>query len=270
MPDRLLSLAAGTVLDLQPPEAVEIAAAAGFGAVGVWYDPDSWSAARAREVSRRLDATGLVALDIEPVILGRESIPARQSLTRPPRSAPGTCWSPVDRQSPSAVAERFGALCDRAVAAGTIVVLEFLPIFPVGTLAVAARIVEQADRPNGAVLVDTLHLARSGGRPSDLRQVPGRLLPYLQVADAPRESPSSIDGLREEALYGRLLPGDGVLPLAQALDEVPGVPLSFELRSKAPDDHSSEPPRSSPDCPRRRAAAPAGIRRRMSCGLSGH
>ena len=48
MPDRLLSLAAGTVLDLQPPEAVGVAADAGFGAVGVWYDSDSWSAARAR------------------------------------------------------------------------------------------------------------------------------------------------------------------------------------------------------------------------------
>jgi sugar phosphate isomerase/epimerase len=133
---------------------------------------------------------------------------------------------------PAAVAERFGALCDRALDAGTIVVLEFLPIFPVGSLAVAARIVEQAHRPNGAVLVDTLHLARSGGRPADLRQVPGRLLPYLQVADAPRESPASIEALRDEALYGRLLPGDGALPLAETLEEVPGVPLSFELRSK--------------------------------------
>jgi sugar phosphate isomerase/epimerase len=232
VPNRLLSLAAGTVLDLQPPEAIEIAAAAGFGAVGVWYDPDSWSSARAREVSRRLEATGLVALDIEPVILGREVDPGEAVVDAAADIGARHVLVAGGSAEPSAVAERFGALCDRAVDAGTIVVLEFLPIFPVGTLAVAARIVEQADRPNGAVLVDTLHLARSGGRPSDLRQVPPRLLPYLQVADAPRESPSSIDGLREEALYGRLLPGDGALLLAQALDEVPGVPLSFELRSR--------------------------------------
>ena len=233
MPDRLLSLAAGTVLDLQPPDAVEIAAAAGFGAVGVWYDPDSWSAARARELSRRLEATGLVALDIEPVILGREVDPGEAVVDAAAEIGARHVLVAGGPAEPSAVTERFGALCDRAVDAGTIVVLEFLPIFPVGTLAVAARIVEQADRPNGAVLVDTLHLARSGGHPSDLREVPRRLLPYLQVADAPRESPSSIDELREEALHGRLLPGDGVLPLAQALDEVPSVPLSFELRSKA-------------------------------------
>ena len=233
MPDRLLSLAAGTVLDVQPPEAVEIAATAGFGGVGVWYDADSWSAARAREVSRRLDATGVVALDIEPVILGRAVDPGEAVIDAAAEIGARYVLVAGGPAEPSAVAERFGALCDRAADAGTIVVLEFLPIFPVGSLAVAAQIVEQADRPNGAVLVDTLHLARSGGRPSDLRQVPRHLLPYLQVADAPRESPATIDGLREEALYGRLLPGDGVLPLAQTLEEVPSVPLSFELRSKA-------------------------------------
>ena len=233
MPDRLLSLAAGTVLDLQPPEVVDVAAAAGFGAVGVWYDPDSWSAARARDVSRRLDASGLVALDIEPVILGRSVDPGDAVIDAAAEIGARHVLVAGGPAEPAAVADRFGALCDRAMDAGTIVVLEFLPIFPVGSLAVATRIVEQAGRTNGAVLVDTLHLARSGGRPSDLRQVPGRLLPYLQVADAPRESPESIEALREEALYGRLLPGDGVLPLAETLEEVPGVPLSFELRSKA-------------------------------------
>jgi hypothetical protein len=31
---------------------------------------------------------------------------------------------------------------------------------------------------------------------------------------------------------GRLLPGDGELPIAQLLVAVPAVPLSFELRSR--------------------------------------
>ena len=233
VPDRLLSLAAGTVLDLQPPDAVDVAAAAGFGAVGVWYDPDSWGAVHAREVARRLDATGLVALDIEPVILGRAVDPGEAVIDAAAEIGARHVLVAGGPAEPAAVVERFGALCDRALDAGTIVVLEFLPIFPVGSLAVAVRIVELASRANGAVLVDTLHLARSGGRPSDLRQVPGRLLPYLQVADAPDEPPSSIEALREEALYGRQLPGDGGLPLARTLAEVPGVPLSFELRSKA-------------------------------------
>ena len=233
MSDRLLSLAAGTVLDLRPPDAAEVAAAAGFGGVGIWYDPDSWSAARTQEVSHRLQATGLTALDIEPVILGRGVDPGDAVIDVAAEIGAQHVLVAGGPAEPAAVLERFGELCDRALDAGTIVVLEFLPIFPVGSLSVAARIVEQAARPNGAILVDTLHLARSGGRPSDLRQVPRPRLPYLQIADAPQERPPTIEGLRDEALHGRLLPGAGTLPLAQTLQEVPGVPLSFELRSAA-------------------------------------
>ena len=40
---RLLSLAAGTVLDVDPAAAVEVAAEAGFGGVGLWFDPATWT-----------------------------------------------------------------------------------------------------------------------------------------------------------------------------------------------------------------------------------
>ena len=131
--------------------------------------------------------------------------------------------------------QRFGELCERAAPAGVVVVLEFLPIFTIGTLADAVGVVEEVGHPNGAVLVDTLHLARSGGSPDDLRGLPPRLLPYLQVADAPPASrrAATRDTLRDEALHGRLLPGDGALPLDAALAAVPDVPLSLELRSAA-------------------------------------
>jgi sugar phosphate isomerase/epimerase len=83
------------------------------------------------------------------------------------------------------------------------------------------------------VLVDTLHLARSGGRPADLTAVPALLLPYLQVADAPAAGPGEAAGLLDEALNGRLLPGEGALPIGETLATVPAVPLSFEVRSRA-------------------------------------
>jgi sugar phosphate isomerase/epimerase len=231
--DRVLSLAAGTVLDLAPARAVDVAAAAGFGAVGIWYDPESWTSATTRVVAARLRATGLMALDIEPVILGRDvehgdrlvdvaaELGVRHVLV---------AGGPAER---AAVLERFAELCDRAAGAGagTTVVLEFLPIFAVGTLDAAVSIVREAARPNGGVLVDTLHLARSGAVPADLEDVPRELLPYLQIADAPAVAPTSAEALRHEALHGRLLPGGGDLPLAETLACVPSVPLSLELRS---------------------------------------
>ena len=55
--------------------AVDVAAATGWDAVGIWFDPASWTSATTIAVRRRLDASGITALDIEPVILGRDHDP---------------------------------------------------------------------------------------------------------------------------------------------------------------------------------------------------
>ena len=65
---RLLSLAAGVQLDVAPADMVSVASAAGWPAVGIWFDGKTWSDATSREVRRRLDDTGVIALDIEPII----------------------------------------------------------------------------------------------------------------------------------------------------------------------------------------------------------
>jgi sugar phosphate isomerase/epimerase len=231
VPERLLSLAAGVVLDLDPADAVDVAAEAGFGAVGIWHDPLTWTLARSRAVARRLAATGLVALDIEPVILGRGVDPGDAVVDVAADIGAGNVLVASGPAEPELVADRLAELCDRAAAAETRVNLEFLPIFSIGSLELALQTIYEIDRPNGGVLVDTLHLARSGGEPADLVAVPSARLPYLQIADAPWVGPDTSDGLRDEALHGRQLPGAGQLPLAEVLRAVPGVPLSFEIRS---------------------------------------
>ncbi len=156
MTSRLVSLAAGTVLDVDPAQAVDVAADAGFGAVGLWFDPATWTRAVSTAVARRLRATSLAALDIEPVILGRGEDPgdalvdtAGELGVRHVLVASG----PAER---GAVVQRFGELCERAAPAGVVVVLEFLPIFTIGTLAAAVAVVEEVGHPNGGVLIDTL------------------------------------------------------------------------------------------------------------------
>ena len=91
-----------------------------------------------------------------------------------------------------------------------------------------------AGRANAGVLVDTLHLARSGGTSADLAFINPARLPYLQLADAPAVPPdATVRGLLYEAIDARLLPGDGGLPLVDVLRMVPHVPVSVELRSAA-------------------------------------
>lgn len=234
MPARLLSLAAGTVLDLDPASTIDVAASAGFGAVGIWFDPASWTPATTAAVADRLRATGVVALDMEPVILGRDHDPGDALVDTAAALGVRHVLVASGRADRAAVVERFGALCERAAPADIVVVLEFLPIFTIASLADAVGVVQEVAHASGAVLVDTLHLARSGGAPHDLHTVPPALMPYLQVADAKAEPPGrSREALRDEALHGRLLPGDGDLPLAATLAHLPGIPLSMELRSSA-------------------------------------
>ena len=230
---RLVSLAAGTVLDIGPAETVAVAARAGYDGVGLWFDPDTWTDATTREVAARLDATGLTPLDMEPVILGRDVDPGDALVDTAGELGVRHVLVAGGPASHAAVVDRFGELCDRAAPAGVTVVLEFLPIFTIATLHDAVAVVQEANRPNGGVLVDTLHLARSGGSVEDIATVPLSLFPYLQLADATaRPDDPSPANLREEALHGRLLPGEGALPLAATLAAVPNVPISVELRSR--------------------------------------
>jgi sugar phosphate isomerase/epimerase len=232
--ERLISLAAGCVLDVGPAETVEVAAQAGFGGAGIWFDPASWTSDTTKTVADRLDATGLVALDVEPIILGRGPDPGDALIAAAAELGARHVLVGSGPASRAAVVDRYGELCDLAAPAGIVVVLEFLPIFTVATLHDALGVVQEVDRPNGGVLVDNLHLARSGGSPADLAAVPPELLPYLQIADAPATlEDRTPERLRDEALNGRLLPGEGELPLAEVLAAVPGVPVSPELRSAA-------------------------------------
>lgn len=233
MAHRIVSLAAGCVLDIDPPTAVSVAAAAGFGGVGLWFDPELWTAQVGADVVARLDDTGLMAVDIEPVILGRGTDPGERMIEAAALVGARhllVASGPAER---SEVVERVGRLADRAArhAPGLTIVVEFLPIFTIATIGHAVGVVRELDLANVGVLVDALHLQRSGGTPADVAEV-AALVPYLQICDAPLSAPVDRAGLRDEALHGRLLPGQGALPLGELLDAVPGVALSVELRSQ--------------------------------------
>ena len=51
------------------PTSLPHARAAGWEACGIWFDAATWNDAVASEVRRRLDDTGLIALDMEPVFV---------------------------------------------------------------------------------------------------------------------------------------------------------------------------------------------------------
>ena len=227
-----LSLAAGVLPEFEPPEAVSAAAAAAFEMVGIWFDPETWSPARALEVRRRLDGSGVAALDMEPIFVTPDGDCGFELIDAAAAVGARNVLTVSAGLEPPRFAERFAALCDHAAPAGITVVVEPTVLYSVSTLAAAQRVVALAARPNGAVLVDNLHLDRAGGEPiAALRQLDPALLPYAQLCDAPAEV--SRPGLFDDARDGRRLLGDGDLPVREYLAALPeGIPLSLEIRSR--------------------------------------
>lgn len=236
--DRLLAIAAGTLAEWGPLELIDAAAAAGWPAAGIRVDASTWDDGLAAQVASRLDAHGMVALDVEAVFVSPSgddgdlvvdaaaAIGARNVLVV-------SLGVPED-----AFAERLAQLCDRAAPAGVRCVVEFTPILSIPDLPTALAVVQASDRDNAGVLVDNLHLARCGCSPSDLVGLDPALMPYVQLCDAPAEAPAD---LYADALEGRCLPGEGGLPVTEFLQFVPpGTPISAEilsasLRARCPD-----------------------------------
>jgi len=111
--------------------------------------------------------------------------------------------------------------------------LEFMRWRPVATLQQALAVLTAAGQGNSAVLVDALHLFRSGGDVAAIAQVHPHYLRAVQLCDAPLQAPAEAL-IIQEAREGRLLPGQGQLPLVALLDALPAdVQLSVETPSSA-------------------------------------
>jgi sugar phosphate isomerase/epimerase len=245
---RQISLAHLTVLDTTPPELVTVAAAAGFRTIGIRLTATPsvgvppYDILREgpllRETLLRLRDTGVSVLDTEflrfepdqPVGIPEGFLEVSARL--------GAKHVLVMSAEPeeARTQERFCELCDRAAAYGLQVGLEFAIYTGVRTLAHAAHVIARAKRSNASILIDALHFSRSGGLPAHVKTVDPSLFRYAQICDASANMPAPTDtpALIREARTGRLLPGEGVLPLAELVAALPAtVPLAIEAPCRA-------------------------------------
>jgi sugar phosphate isomerase/epimerase len=247
-PPRPLSLAHLTVLDTTPPELVTVAAAAGFRTIGIRLTATPsvgvppYDCLREgpmlRETVARLADTGVSVLDTEFLRFEPEQpigIPEGFLEVSARLGATDVLVMSAEPDETRTL-ERFEELCDRAAPYGLRVGLEFAIYTGVRTLAHAAEMVAKSKRSNASVLIDALHFSRSGGLPAHVAQVDPALLRYVQVCDAGPDMPLPTDtpALIREARTGRLLPGEGVLPLKELVAALPaGVPLAIEAPCRA-------------------------------------
>jgi sugar phosphate isomerase/epimerase len=236
-----LAVAHLTALELTPLEWVTQAARAGFDAVGLRLNPTSADAiaypsivgSEAHRVLRRVLADeGMTVHDVEFIPMLPDIDVASYAPMFDAAADLGARCVTVSGDDPDAgrLAANLAALCELAAQYGLRVDLEFMRWRHVGTLKQARSMVERVASANLAILVDALHLARSGGSPADVRALPVGMVRAVQLCDASQHAPVGDDATILEARTGRLPPGEGVLPLIDLLDALPaGTALGVEM-----------------------------------------
>ena len=237
---RILSLAHLTLIEASPLELIDAAAAAGFTHVGLrviareprpsWM-PVAGNAVMEREIKRRLAATGLKVQDLEVFWLA----PDFQLADHAPALAFGgelgaRCIAVIcDDPDRNRAIDNFARLCEAARPFGLRPALEFIPYTEIKTLAHAIDMLQAANAANAGLLLDLLHLSRSGGSPDQLAHVAPALIALAHVCDAPATIPQTVSGLRREAREDRMYPGEGALPIKAFLAALPAeTPVALE------------------------------------------
>jgi sugar phosphate isomerase/epimerase len=233
-----LALAHLTVLDVAPPALFDLAAEAGYRSVGIRILPAAPGAicyplntASLAEWRRSAMEAGVEVYDVEFLPLTTDVQVESYARTLALAGELGAKRLNVsgDDTDTDRLVERFGKLCDLASDAGIGVDLEFMRFRTIGTLQQALDVITRAARPNGRLLIDVLHLFRSGGTAQMLADLPANAIGSVQLSDAPQQDPTDARVI-EEAREARLFPGEGELPLKAFLDALPrSTPMGVEV-----------------------------------------
>jgi len=222
-----------------PMEVLDAAAAAGFGAAGLrvsgrnpgdpWpsVDPASQDLERLREHAGALGVriSSISGYYISPATEAQHLLRNVEAARRvgAPLIMQG-CFEP----DLARVARLLAGYARAAADAGVRIAIEFMPMSALKNMPDTLDVIEQSGAAGVGLLVDALHLARSGARPADVAALaPGRV-PIVQLCDAAAQRPASLS-LFDEAMQGRMYLGDGGLDLAGLVRALPpGTELELE------------------------------------------
>jgi len=242
-----VSLAQLGMNDEGPLALIAAAAEAGFGAVGLPLRSGALKQLKVeivgdapliRKIVEACRDTEVSIFDVEALVLGH--LPEPDVLKRILETAAVigasriSClgYEPVHGLGsipPGQDAERLAELCALAAQYGLGIGVEFMAFRSIGSLAAAVDIIAKSGADNAGIVLDALHLQRTGSGPADIAALPPGIVSHLQISDATALAPAR-DKLAQEARGGRLLPGEGVIPLAAIIAALPmGTSMSLEI-----------------------------------------
>ena len=233
---RLISIAAGVSPELEndPCTFVEVAAKAGWEGTGVWFDPSTWTDRTTSDVRKRVDDAGLTVVDMEVIRMGPKGDCGERLIEAASVIGARNILTISNFDSIEATAERLNELCELARPSNIRVCIEFMKFTSVRSLADALMVIELVEEENVGILVDLIHVFRSGTSYEEIRSVNSSVFPYAQWCDASLEPIGwSTKELIRDAVDDREIPGGGALPVAEFETLfTTSVPFSIEVRSK--------------------------------------
>lgn len=240
-----------TVAGVRPRELVEVAVRAGYDAVGPFIgigssqemqgisllpgDPDTVA------ISRQLRDSGLFINNVDgfntsPAIALDEWRAGIEVAAR--MGSRAIVLHQVDEDLARGF-DRYCQLSDYAGESGLGVRLEFTPLTKVPTLGDAIDFCTRIGGSKVGILVDILHLYRSGGDVETLEAADADLIKGAQLSDAPLRA---TEDYWREAVYRREAPGQGELPIRDFLSALPsdivvGVEVPDRSQERSLEEH---------------------------------
>ena len=236
MTKRQISLAAGIMPEATPAQLIECAAASNFDFGGMWVERETWTPATTRAIRQQARDAGVELLDCEVawIMPGAPDPWLCELVDIAAELGARNLLCVSSDPDMAATTAKFQTLVDRAKGTGVRVNLEFGVFTEVKSIHMARSILEAVEGEAKALLVDTLHWARSGGTAEDLAAIPREWLSYCQPCDAPADGPdlTNFDAIIDDAINRRMPLGQGGLALGAMVDALPAhLPLAIEERS---------------------------------------
>jgi len=239
-----------SLVDLEARALIEVAADAGFAAVSLFATPIPISSARdlvhdaaARaEVFAALRATGLAVGIVEPFML--EPVidwPLFERLAALVAELGGTVNMLGLDDEPARLQDSSARLVELCRTAGARSTIEAYPLSVVRTPAMALELAETLGTDVG-LCVDSLHVIRSGAGWRDIAALPPLRIRHVQLNDGPLAAPAD---RQEEAVFDRMLPGEGAFDLRALLPLLPEhatIAIEAPLRALAQRDPAARAP----------------------------
>ncbi|MEC4764049.1 TIM barrel protein [Mycobacterium sherrisii] len=115
--------------------------------------------------------------------------------------------------------DQFAVLTEAAAQRGLQTVVEPVPGLTVGDLSTGLAARKHVGRDDFRLLVDTMHVVRAGSSAADIAALDRDCIGYAQLNDTTLQP--RLDNYMEEAMFERMVPGDGELPLLDILTALP-------------------------------------------------